>query len=87
MSNLDLFDVLFWASLLIAAGLMVWAAFGDSPTTNQIIIALLVPTLLGVFSLREKHGERTTEIIQKIDSMNDTLQRIENTLKQAEEKL
>ncbi|MDY6766099.1 MAG: hypothetical protein SVW77_01920 [Candidatus Nanohaloarchaea archaeon] len=77
MQDVELFDALFWLSLLIAAALAIWALLGDSPTTDQIIIALIIPALLGIFHLREKHGERTTEIIQRLESIDSTLQRIE----------
>lgn len=61
-------SILMVLSLLFAIALTLWYIFGDSPTTAQLILGIVVPFVLSIFGIYERLNNKiyqTREIFQK----------------------
>ncbi|MFB6217511.1 MAG: hypothetical protein ABEJ72_11210 [Candidatus Aenigmatarchaeota archaeon] len=78
--EMETLDKVFWLTVIVAVAISLWALLGDSPTEDQIIIAILLPIFTGLYSLKTKYVERSDRMIGIMESVDSSLEKIESRI-------
>lgn len=80
MIKMDISDVLFWIAVGIAAAVALWALLGQSPTTTQVLVSVLLITVTGFYDLKRSLEMRSKETTHRLESVEEILKEIRDEL-------
>jgi peptidoglycan hydrolase CwlO-like protein len=101
MKREDIFNILFWITLVIGLLLLLWYIFGNSPTELAIILTFMLMLMFKMWAISDnlnnfkyetkfsfhKVREDIGKINNKLDQHDNKLEKIDNRLNQHDNKL
>lgn len=73
-------DVLIIFSILMVLSFFVWYLIGDSPTIEQMVVAVVFPSYIFTFGIYKHLNEKFDKINERINIIGERLSRIEGKL-------
>ena len=79
--KINIKEILFWISLIIAILLLLWFIFGNSPTEFFTILSLIFMIVLKLWSISDKQLITEMRIKSGFENMKKDIELIKNKLR------
>lgn len=75
--------VLLAISIIVAIVVVIWYIFGNSPTTEQLLLTAVIPLYIYVFYTKEQFNEKWDKLNERVHATREELLKGLSEIKQA----